>query len=79
MPYLDSIRDFVQGLIDECQDVEKINQMTNIINDITDKENGYNNLLNEYKKLLKNHETTTAENDYTGLSFDEMLKEFSKK
>ena len=78
MPYLDSIRDFVQGLIDECQDVEKINQMTNIINDITDKENGYNKLLDEYKKLVKNHETQKAD-DYTGMGFDEMLKEFSKK
>ena len=78
MPYLDSIRDFVQGLIDECQDVEKINQMTNIINDITDKENGYNKLLDEYKKLVKNHETQKAE-DYSGMGFDEMLKEFSKK
>ena len=78
MPYLDSIRDFVQGLIDECQDVEKINQMTNIINDITDKENGYNKLLDEYKKLVKNHETQKAD-DYTGMGFDEMLKEFSNK
>ena len=78
MPYLDSIRDFVQGLIDECQDVEKINQMTNIINDITDKENGYNKLLDEYKKLVKNHETQKAD-DYAGMGFDEMLKEFSKK
>ena len=78
MPYLDSIRDFVQGLIDECQDVEKINQMTNIINDITDKENGYNKLLDEYKKLVKNHETQKAD-DYSGMGFDEMLKEFSKK
>ena len=78
MAYLDSIRDFVQGLIDECQDVEKINQMTNIINDITDKENGYTKLLDEYKKLVKNHETQKAE-DYAGMGFDEMLKEFSKK
>ena len=78
MPYLDSIRDFVQGLLDECQDVEKINQMTNIINDITDKENGYNKLLDEYKKLVKNHETQKAD-DYSGMGFDEMLKEFSKK
>ena len=52
--------------------------MTNIINEITDKDNGYNNLLNEYKKLLKNHETQKAD-DYAGMGFDEMLKEFSKK
>ena len=79
MPYLDKFRAFVQGLIDECQEVEKVNELNGILNEITDKDAGYDNLLNEYKKLLKNHETTTAENDYTGLSFDEMLKEFSKK
>ena len=79
MAYLDKFRAFVQGLIDDCQEVEKVNELNGILAEITDKDNGYNNLLNEYKKLLKNHETTTTENDYAGLSFDEMLKEFSKK
>ena len=79
MAYLDRFRAFVQGLIDECQEVEKVNELNGILNEITDKDTGYDNLLNEYKKLLKNHETTTAENNYAGLSFDEMLKEFSNK
>lgn len=78
MAYLDRFRGFVQGLIDECQEVEKVNELNGILNEITDKDNGYENLLNEYKKLLKNHETQKAE-DYNGMSFDEMLKEFSNK
>ena len=78
MPYLDKFRAFVQGLIDECQEVEKVNELNGILNEITDKDTGYDNLLNEYKKLLKNHETQKAD-DYTGMGFDEMLKEFSKK
>ena len=79
MAYLDKFRAFVQGLIDECQEVEKVNELNGILNEIMDKDTGYDNLLNEYKKLLKNHETATAENNYSGMSFDEMLKEFSKK
>lgn len=79
MAYLDKFRAFVQGLIDECQEVEKVNELNGILNEITDKDTGYDNLLNEYKKLLKNHETQKAENDYSGMGFDEMLKEFSKK
>ena len=78
MPYLDKFRDFVQGLIDGCQDFEKVNELNDILNEITDKDTGYENLLNEYKKLLKNHETQKAD-DYSGMGFDEMLKEFSKK
>ena len=78
MPYLDNIRAFVQGLIDECQEVEKVNELNGILNEITDKDNGYSNLLNEYKKLVKNHEIQKAD-DYSGMGFDEMLKEFSKK
>ena len=78
MAYLDKFRAFVQGLIDECQEVEKVNELNDILNEITDKDTGYENLLNEYKKLLKNHEIQKAD-DYTGMGFDEMLKEFSKK
>ena len=78
MPYLDKFRAFVQGLIDECQEVEEVNELNGILNEITDKDTGYENLLNEYKKLLKNHETQKAD-DYNGMGFDEMLKEFSNK
>ena len=78
MAYLDKFRAFVQGLIDECQEVEKVNELNDILNEITDKDTGYENLLNEYKKLLKNHEIQKAD-DYTGMGFDEMLKEFSNK
>lgn len=78
MAYLDKFRGFVQGLIDECQEVEKVNELNGILKEITDKDTGYENLLNEYKKLLKNHETQKADG-YEGMGFDEMLKEFSKK
>ena len=78
MAYLDKFRAFVQGLIDECQEVEKVNELNGILNEITDKDTGYENLLNEYKKLLKNHETQKVD-DYAGMGFDEMLKEFSNK
>ena len=78
MAYLDKFRAFVQGLIDDCQEVEKVNELNGILNEITDKDAGYDNLLNEYKKLLKNHETQKAD-DYSGMGFDEMLKEFSNK
>ena len=61
MAYLDRFRVFVQGLIDECQEVEKVNELNGILNEITDKDTGYENLLNEYKKLLKNHETQKAD------------------
>ena len=78
MAYLDKFRAFVQGLIDECQEVEKVNELNGILNEITEKDKGYDKLLDEYKKLVKNHETQKTE-DYTGMGFDEMLKEFSNK
>ena len=78
MAYLDKFRAFVQGLIDECQEVEKVNEINGIQKEITDKDTGYENLLNEYKKLLKNHEIQKAD-EYSGMGFDEMLKEFSNK
>ena len=78
MAYLDKFRAFVHGLIDECQEVEKVNALNGILNELTDKDTGYENLLNEYKKLLKNHEIQKAD-DYSGMGFDEMLKEFSNK
>lgn len=78
MAYLEKLREFVQQQFDNADTSENANKFNDLLNEITKSENDYNKVLTEYKKLINNREVEKT-TDYANMSFDEMLKEFSKK
>ena len=54
MAYLDKFRAFVQGLIDECQEVEKVNELNGILTETEREEKALDNLLKRKYDIPKN-------------------------
>lgn len=75
MPFLDEILTYLKTVLDSTDNVEEVNNVNAIIDLVKNKEKDYNDLLNQYKKLLSNHETSETEVN-VNLCFEDLIKKY---